>query len=149
MQVVLIGALCVVAVGLPLWAIVDAARRPAASFHQIGSDKTRWVLLLVLLTVLVNIAGIVAAVAYLVSVRPRFASPPPPAPWGARLLDPATSMQLATDSDRERVTHVLQHNVAQGSLTFDEFEARLEHALQARTLGELSACVRDLPLSET
>jgi hypothetical protein len=148
MQFVLIGALSIVAVGLPLWAITDAARRPAASFRQIESDKTRWVLLLVLLTVFFNIAGIAAAIVYLASVRPRLAAPPP-APWAARFLDPATSMQLATDADREQVTQVLQHNVALGSLTFDEFEVRLERALQARTQGELSACVRDLPLSGT
>ena len=35
-----------IAVGIPLWAIIDAARRPASSFQQIGSDKTRWIVMI-------------------------------------------------------------------------------------------------------
>jgi hypothetical protein len=36
-----VGAAAVVALGVPLWAIIDASRRPASSFHQVGSDKSR------------------------------------------------------------------------------------------------------------
>ncbi len=48
-----------IAVGIPLWAIIDAARRPASAFQQIGSDKTR------------RIVIVVASIVYLASARPR------------------------------------------------------------------------------
>jgi hypothetical protein len=39
-----------IAIGIPLWAIIDAARRNDRSFQQIGSDKTRWIVILVVLS---------------------------------------------------------------------------------------------------
>jgi len=135
----------VVALGVPLWAIIDASRRPASSFGEIGSDKSRWVLLLVLLTILFNVGGIVAATVYLATVRPRLASavPLPSAP--PRLLDPSASELLASDAEREHVTNVLQRGVAEGRLSLDDFELRLDRALRAQTFGELAPLIRDLP----
>jgi hypothetical protein len=49
------------------------------------------------------------------------------------------------DADRERVVELLQHAVGQGMLTLDEFSDRMDAALAARTRGELSAVVADLP----
>ena len=41
--VVLVGG-----VGVPLWAIVDAANRPAAAFYRAGSHKTAWIVVTVI-----------------------------------------------------------------------------------------------------
>jgi hypothetical protein len=56
--------------GLNIWAIVDVARRNEHDFKAIKSDKTMWL-------VLVLLAGLPAAIAYLAAVRPRLESPPP------------------------------------------------------------------------
>lgn len=56
--------------GLNIWAIVDVARRNDQQFKAIRSDKTMWL-------VLVLLAGLPAAIAYLAAVRPRLESPPP------------------------------------------------------------------------
>jgi hypothetical protein len=141
----LVGAGAVVALGVPLWAIIDASRRPAAPFHQVGSDKSRWILLLVLLTIFFNVGGIVAAAVYLATVRPKLASigSRPSAP--PLLLDPSASELLASDAEREQVTSLLQRSVAEGRLSLDDFELRLDRALRAHTFGELAPLIRDLP----
>jgi Domain of unknown function (DUF1707)/Protein of unknown function (DUF2516) len=141
----LVGVGVLVALGVPLWAIIDASRRPASSFDQIGSDKSRWVLLLVLLAIFFNIGGIVAAGVYLVTVRPKLASirSRPTAP--PLLLDPSASELLASDAEREHVTNLLQRSVAEGRLSLADFELRLDLALRAHTFGELAPLIRDLP----
>lgn len=53
---------------LPLWAIVDALRRPAVSFYAAGSNKTAWVIVLLVSTFVLGI-GLFLATFYLVSVR--------------------------------------------------------------------------------
>jgi DUF1707 SHOCT-like domain/Protein of unknown function (DUF2516) len=141
----LVAVVLAVALGIPLWAIIDASQRPASSFQQVGSDKSRWVLLLVLLTIFFNIGGIVAAAVYLASVRPKLASigTQPPAP--PLLLDPSASELLASDAEREHVTNVLQRSVAEGRLSLADFEDRIDRALKAQTYGELASLIRDIP----
>ncbi|MER6910633.1 DUF1707 domain-containing protein [Streptomyces sp. NPDC000594] len=51
----------------------------------------------------------------------------------------------ASDSERERVAERLREAVAEGRLTMEEFEERLEAALGARTHSDLEPLVRDLP----
>ncbi|MFF7729632.1 DUF1707 domain-containing protein [Streptomyces sp. NPDC008001] len=51
----------------------------------------------------------------------------------------------ASDAERERVAEALREGVAEGRLTMEEFEERLEAAYKARTHGELEPLVRDLP----
>lgn len=145
MGFLLVAVVLAVALGIPLWAIIDASRRPASSFQQIGSDKTRWVLLLVLLTVFFNLGGIVAVGVYLASVRPKLASIGPRPPAQPLLLDPSASELLASDAEREHVTSVLQRSVAEGRLSLADFELRIDRALQAHTYGELASLIRDLP----
>jgi hypothetical protein len=94
----LVGAAALVALGIPLWAIIDASRRPEESFRQIGSDKSRWILLLVLLTILFNVGGIVAAGVYLATVRPKLASIGPRSPAPPLLLDPSRDASASTTS---------------------------------------------------
>ncbi|MEU5401969.1 DUF1707 domain-containing protein [Streptomyces sp. NPDC005963] len=51
----------------------------------------------------------------------------------------------ASDSERERVAERLREAVAEGRLTMEEFEERLDAVYQARTHGELAPLVSDLP----
>ncbi|MYT68487.1 MULTISPECIES: DUF1707 and DUF4190 domain-containing protein [unclassified Streptomyces] len=52
---------------------------------------------------------------------------------------------LAAHSDRERAVDVLRAGFAEGRLQQAEYEKRVERAYQARTVGELSTLVADLP----
>lgn len=52
----------------------------------------------------------------------------------------------ASDADRDRVMDLLRHATAEGRLTADELEERLEAALTARTFGDLAALTEDLPV---
>ena len=54
-----------------------------------------------------------------------------------------------SDAERNRVVEVLKQHTADGRLTLDEFEARVEEALSARTRTELRAVLRELPSLET
>ncbi len=51
----------------------------------------------------------------------------------------------ASDAERERIAEALREAVAEGRLTMEEFEERLEAAYKAKTHGELEPLVRDLP----
>ena len=50
-----------------------------------------------------------------------------------------------SDSERERAVDVLSRAFAEGRLTAQEHEARVEHAYRARTSAELLAVSADLP----
>ncbi|MET9110002.1 DUF1707 SHOCT-like domain-containing protein [Streptomyces zhihengii] len=51
----------------------------------------------------------------------------------------------ASDTERERVAERLRDAVAEGRLDMEEFEQRLDAAYRARTHGELTPLVADLP----
>lgn len=55
----------------------------------------------------------------------------------------------AADSDRQRTTDVLKAAVAEGRLTPEEYNRRLDQALTAKTYGELKQLVADLPSGPT
>lgn len=55
----------------------------------------------------------------------------------------------ASDAERERIAEILRDAVAEGRLDMGEFEQRLEAAYAARTRGELTPLVRDLPVAGT
>jgi hypothetical protein len=50
-----------------------------------------------------------------------------------------------SDGDRDRVVEELRAHAAEGRLTVDELEDRVQRALAARTAGDLAALTRDLP----
>ena len=50
----------------------------------------------------------------------------------------------ATDADRERTVSVLRHSGANGQLTVDELDERVELAYAAKTRGELERLTQDL-----
>lgn len=59
-------------VSLPIASIIDAARRPALQWTRVGLSRRTWILVLVAGTVLgMGIVGVVAAIEYLTSVRPK------------------------------------------------------------------------------
>jgi hypothetical protein len=51
----------------------------------------------------------------------------------------------AADADRERIAERLRVSHAEGRLDIAEFQQRLEHCYEAKTLGELRELVKDLP----
>ena len=51
----------------------------------------------------------------------------------------------AADADRERIGERLRKSHAEGRLDLAEFQQRLEHCYEAKTMGELDALVIDLP----
>ncbi|MBX6382415.1 MAG: DUF1707 domain-containing protein [Microbispora sp.] len=51
----------------------------------------------------------------------------------------------ASDGDRDRVAAALREHMAEGRLTVDEFNERLEQVYQSRTYGELAKITSDLP----
>jgi hypothetical protein len=51
----------------------------------------------------------------------------------------------AADADRDRVAGILGTAYSEGRLTKDEYDARLEAALSARTYADLDQIVTDLP----
>ena len=63
---------------------------------------------------------------------------PPPGPVDPRSL-------RVSDAEREHVVGLLQKAIGQGLLSLDEFTARTDTALAARTRGELNAVLIDLP----
>lgn len=64
-------------------------------------------------------------------------------PTGQPVRDPA--LLRVSDAEREHVVGVLQKAVGRGMLTLDEFTARSDVALAAKTRGELNTVLLDLP----
>lgn len=86
----LLAALGLVALGIKLWALVDACVRPAAAFPAAGKlTKVAWIAILALAVLLsgtgvlglLGLVGIIAAIVYLVDVRPAVRSTRPGGPW--------------------------------------------------------------------
>ncbi|GGK77885.1 hypothetical protein Sme01_43810 [Sphaerisporangium melleum] len=57
----------------------------------------------------------------------------------------ATPDMRASDGDRDRVAAVLREHCAQGRLTMEEFNERLELVYAGRTYGDLQKLTADLP----
>jgi hypothetical protein len=51
----------------------------------------------------------------------------------------------ASDVDRDRVAAVLRDHTAEGRITMDEFNERLEQLYKSKTYGELAKLTADLP----
>ena len=58
---------------------------------------------------------------------------------------PGDPRMRASDADRERTATLLREHHAQGRLTPEEFNDRLDRTFAARTIGELDALLADLP----
>jgi DNA-binding MarR family transcriptional regulator len=66
-------------------------------------------------------------------------------PQAAREDQPPAPHVRAGDADRDAAAAALGEHFAQGRLTLDELDARLDATLTAATHGELSQAARDLP----
>ncbi len=59
-------------IALPIAAIIDAARRPVLQWTRVGMNRMTWIILMGVGTVLgFGVLGVVAAIEYLMSVRPK------------------------------------------------------------------------------
>jgi high-affinity K+ transport system ATPase subunit B len=58
----------IVMLALPLWAVIDALSRPAVAFHGAGFNKTAWLIVLLVATIVLGIGAVLGAY-YLVAVR--------------------------------------------------------------------------------
>ncbi len=66
------AAVVLAVLALPIAAIVDAVRRPGIQWTRVGLNRTTWVLLMSVGTILgVGVLGVAVAVEYLISVRPK------------------------------------------------------------------------------
>lgn len=73
-----------------------------------------------------------------------------PWPLDIPVFGPDTSVMdglpvRASDEERDRVIAVLRDRAAEGRLSYETFEQRLDSALRARNNAELTDLVRDLP----
>lgn len=58
---------------------------------------------------------------------------------------PGDPRMRASDADRERTATLLREHHAEGRLTPEEFNDRLDRVFAAKTIGELDALLADLP----
>jgi hypothetical protein len=86
----LLWLLGLVVLGLKLWALVDASIRPAPAYEAAGKlSKLIWIAILVAAVLLggddvlglLGLVGTIAAIVYLVDVRPAVRSIRPGGPW--------------------------------------------------------------------
>jgi hypothetical protein len=70
-MVALFSVLAVVALGICIWAIADAASRPSGAFAAAGSNKAMWIALIAVFYFVTGIIGFILAVVYLANIRPR------------------------------------------------------------------------------
>ncbi|MBO0828586.1 MAG: DUF1707 domain-containing protein [Streptosporangiales bacterium] len=59
--------------------------------------------------------------------------------------DPKSPQLRASDADRERIANELRDHYADGRLTMEEFDERIESVYKAKTYGELAPVTADLP----
>jgi hypothetical protein len=52
----------------------------------------------------------------------------------------------ASDADRERVVEILRQHSAEGRITSEEFDERMDAAYTAKTMGALAELTTDLPV---
>ena len=57
---------------------------------------------------------------------------------------PRTDVRVS-DADRQATVEQLSRHTGEGRLTLEEFEARVDEALEAKTHGELQLVLRELP----
>ena len=70
-MVSVLTVLALVALGICIWAIADAASRPTGAFAAAGSNKAMWIALIAVFYFLTGVIGTVLAVVYLANIRPR------------------------------------------------------------------------------
>jgi hypothetical protein len=69
--VIAIPILGLAAIGIVIWAIVDAANQPQAAWAAVGSNKTTWITLIAVFAFFCGIVGLILSIVYLASIRPK------------------------------------------------------------------------------
>ena len=64
----------VIALGVAIWAIVDAIGRPSDKFILAGQSKAVWLVLMIGFTLACGFIGVLLAIYYLLAVRPKVAA---------------------------------------------------------------------------
>jgi Protein of unknown function (DUF2516) len=67
----IVMAVFVVSLVVSIWAIADAVSRPTGAFTAAGSSKGLWIALIVLTWIFTGFIGLILAIVYLASIRPR------------------------------------------------------------------------------
>ena len=67
-----------IGLGVILWAAIDAASRPSGAFIATGSSKGMWLTLIIVFSFFTGVVGLILAVVYLVSIRPKVRRAIPP-----------------------------------------------------------------------
>lgn len=70
--IAVLGLISLAALGLVVWAVIDMAGHSEAEFAAIGSNRTGWLVATIALTFVCGL-GWIAALVYLLSVRPKLA----------------------------------------------------------------------------
>ena len=63
----MVSLVAILGLAIPIWAIIDAAWHPAVAFYGAGSNKTAWILVLLVSTLLGF--GLLFGAYYLIGVR--------------------------------------------------------------------------------
>jgi uncharacterized protein DUF1707 len=65
-----------------------------------------------------------------------------------RIAETTTENLRVSDAERQQTIDQLTRHTADGRLSLDEFEGRVDEVMRARTASELAAALRDLPVVE-
>lgn len=74
-----------------------------------------------------------------------YRGPSGPNPWQQGPVQPWQHGMRAAQADRDRTVDVLRAAYGEGRLDAEEHERRTQYALEAKTYGELSQLIADLP----
>jgi hypothetical protein len=150
----LLGGLLLISVAtaatlaLTIWAIVDAFHHPEVAWRRSGLSRPLWVALLIGGWLMTGVLGLVLALVYLATVRPRLVAAARPGPRPRRVIaapeQPRPGLRVG-DADRDRAGVWLQHHYSVGRLSYDELLQRLDQAYAARTVADLQQALRELP----
>jgi len=67
----LLSLIALGALAISIWAIADAASKPSEAFRAAGSSRKKWMMVLVFFTIALDVIGVVLAMLYLATVRPK------------------------------------------------------------------------------
>ena len=108
----------------------------------------KWVLEILWLLALVLFAAILAEHKKTSAAKPKLQKPAAPTPNAVRapkLPAPPSSQTRVSDAERTQVTDALSDQFAKGLLDLNELNKRVDHALRAKTGGDLAVALFDLP----
>ena len=64
-------AVVLVSLALSIWAISDVVATPDEAFTAAGSSRKKWLMLLIVFTIALDVIGVALAIAYFAVIRPK------------------------------------------------------------------------------